>query len=136
MSNEKTRTCHHNNASTFLISSNFPSRRSKVLLEGSEQLDQSINPHFPLVLVADLRQCLSGVHQGQQSPLKVLPAQRLPAPGELDSQTADVRELLGQNVFTDDLKFLHAPHRGQFLIWDQHGVILALDLHTSQQDLR
>ncbi len=111
------------------------SRRSKVLLNGSEQLYHSVHPRLSLLLVADLSQCLSSVHQGQHRPLKVLPAQRSLTQGELCRQAANVGEPLGQDIVTYDLQLLHAPQGGQLLIWDQHGVLPTLDLHSSLQDL-
>lgn len=107
----------------------------QIPLNGSDQLYHSVHPNLFLLLVADCSQRLSGVHQGQHRPLKVLPPQRQPPPGELCGQAANVGELFGQHVVADDLQLLHGPQGGQLAIWDQQGVLLTLDLHSSEQDL-
>ena len=107
----------------------------EVFLNSSEQLDHSVRPRLSLLPAADSSQRLSRVDQRQHCPLKVLLAQRLPALGELCRETANVGEPLGQDVVTDDLQLLDAPHGGQLLVWDQHGVFCAFYLHSSQQDL-
>lgn len=107
----------------------------EVFLNGSEQLYRSVCPRLSLLLAADSSQRLSRVDQRQHCSLKVLPAQRLPALGQLCHQTVNVGEPLGQDVVTDDLQLLDVPHGGQLLVWDQHGVFCAVYLHSSQQDL-
>lgn len=119
------------------LSSDASSRGTKVFLNSMEQLDDSGRPRLPLLPVCDLSQRLGGVHQRKHRPLKVLPAQRLLPPlGEPGRQAADVGQPFGQDVLADDLQFLHASQGGQLLVWDQQGVMLALDMKSSQEDLK